>query len=66
MWIVNRKRVVEVSGKPAHCLAHYHFANFGQFLSLVYSGLFAKKGTHLDFFGILIGYWRLIMGKVKS
>ena len=63
MWVINRKRLIEISTEGRLRFASFHFSNFGQFLSLVFSG--ARKGARSPFqaFGILLGYLRLIQRK---
>ncbi len=66
MWVVNRKRVVEVATQRSRFFTRFHFANLGQFISLIYGGLFVKKAFQSDFIGIPLGYWRLIKRKRPS
>jgi len=66
MWVVNRKRVVEVATQRSRFFIKFHFANLGQFISLIYGGLFVKKAFRSDFIGIPLGYWRLIKRKRPS
>jgi GT2 family glycosyltransferase len=66
MWVENRKRVVDVSSKGKSNYVRFHFANFGQFISLIYSGILVKKTLSFDFIGIPLGYMRLIMRGVRK
>ena len=66
MWVVNRKRVVEVALKGSRFFIRFHFANLGQFISLIYGGLFMKRAIQSDFMGIPLGYWRLIKRRRSS
>ena len=65
MWVVNRKRVVEVLFKRKHNFMRFHFANFGQFLSLAYSGMFLGKSKSNDYAGIPLGYWKLFKERIS-
>jgi hypothetical protein len=65
MWVVNRKRIVDLFGRnPLHA-AKYHFANLGQFVSLFYSEVFTHRKAPLQALGIPLGYLRLLRRAIK-
>ena len=66
MWVVNRSRLVNLVAKNNLQLFPYHFANFGQFLSLVYGGIFISKQLPVQALGIPLGYLRLARRKISS
>ena len=63
MWVVNRKRLVEIASNGRNLEVEYHLANFGQFLTLIYAGVFLKKTSKLAAFGILLGYVQLFKNR---
>lgn len=63
MWVVNRKRLVEVMSSKVPNYFYFHLANFGQFLSLIYSGFRNKTLRDLAFLGIIRGYGQLFNAK---
>jgi len=65
MWVINRKRLVDLFDKNTLHLLSYHFANFGQFLSLIYSGVFVRGGSTPQALGIPMGYIRLIRRRLS-
>jgi GT2 family glycosyltransferase len=66
MWVVNRKRLVTVSAKATPHYACFHIANFGQFLSLVYSSLKNRSLSDGAYFGIWNGYKHLLNLRIKN
>jgi GT2 family glycosyltransferase len=66
MWVLNRKRLVQVSAKNKPIYFYFHLANFGQFISLLYSGLRNKNFKEFAFLGIVVGYWRLLFPRIKN
>ena len=66
MWVVNRRRVVNIASKGKSNYFRFHIANLGQFISLIYVGLITKRILSFDFMGIPFGYWQLITRKVRS
>ena len=66
MWVVNRKRVVDIASNGKSNYLRFHFANLGQFISLIYGGLITRRTLSFDFMGIPFGYWQLITRKVRS
>jgi glycosyltransferase involved in cell wall biosynthesis len=65
MWVVNRMRLVQLFEKSLFKSLCYHFANVGQFLALVYSGVFVRKETAFEALGIPLGYFRLIRRRIS-
>jgi glycosyltransferase involved in cell wall biosynthesis len=66
MWVVNRKRLVDLSSRDSMNLLFFHFANVGQFLSLFYSGVFVKRELPIQALGIPLGYFHLVRLKLSS
>jgi len=66
MWVVNRKRLVAVSSSTRPNYFYFHFANLGQFLSLVYSALRKKTSFNRAFLGIINGYIQLLVSVFKK
>ena len=66
MWVVNRKRLVQVMSKNKPNYFHFHLANFGQALSLIYSG--SRNKTLFDgaLFGLFQGYKQLYISGSKN
>ena len=65
MWVLNRKRLVQVSAKSKPNYIYFHIANFGQFVSLLYSELRNKKFKDCAYLGIIMGYRRLLFSRTK-
>lgn len=63
MWVVNRKRLVEIASNRKSFEVEYHLANFGQFLTLIYVGVFLKKTSKFAAFGIISGYIQLLKNR---
>lgn len=63
MWVVNRKRLVEVMSIKTPNFFYFHLANFGQFLSLIYSGIRDKTLPDVAFLGIIRGYRQIFSEK---
>lgn len=63
MWVVNRKRLVEIASNRKSFKVEYHLANFGQFLTLIYVGVFLKKTSKFAAFGVLSGYVQLFKNR---
>jgi len=64
MWVVNRKRLVEIANSDKGLQYQYHLANIGQFITLLYTGIFLKKTSKFAAFGIILGYRKLLKGRV--
>ena len=64
MWVVNRKRLVEIANADESLQLQYHLANFGQFIVLLYAGIFLKNKSKFAAFGIVLGYQKLIKGRL--
>lgn len=66
MWVVNRKRLVQVMSKNKPNYFHFHLANFGQALSLTYNGFRNKTLFDGSLFGIVQGYKQLYISGQKN
>lgn len=66
MWVVNRKRLVEIMSNRKTLAVEYHLANFGQFLTLIYTAVILKKSSKFAAFGIVSGYIQLLMNRFES
>ena len=64
MWVVNRKRLVEIANAGKSFQLQYHLANFGQFIALLYTGIFLQKTSKFAAFGIILGYRELLKGRL--
>ncbi len=64
MWVVNRKRLVEIANSGRGIQFQYHLANFGQFITLLYTGVVLKKTSKFAAFGIISGYRKLLKGRL--
>ena len=64
MWVVNRKRLVEIANADKGFQLQYHLANFGQFLTLLYTGIFLKKTSKFAPLGIILGYRKLLQDRL--
>jgi glycosyltransferase involved in cell wall biosynthesis len=62
MWVVNRKRLVEIANAGKRLQLHYHLANIGQFMTLLYTGVFLRKTSKFAAVGIILGYRKLLKG----
>lgn len=65
MWVVNRKRLVEIIDSGNRFQIEYHLANMGQFITLLYTGIFLKKTSKFAAFGIITGYQKLLQNRVN-
>jgi len=65
MWVVNRKRLVEIANNGKSFEAQYHLANFGQFITLIYTSIFLKRTSIFAALGIILGYQKLIKNRFK-
>lgn len=66
MWVVNRKRIIEIATGRSEFLFHYHLANFGQFVTLMYTSLFSESSSRNSALGILDGYRKLANTKTPK
>jgi GT2 family glycosyltransferase len=66
MWVVNRRRLVEISAKSYPHFIQFHLANLGQLLSLIYSGVKGKRLRQRIYLGIVMGYRTLYLPKKKK
>jgi hypothetical protein len=66
MWVVNRKRLVQVMSRNKPNYFQFHLANFGQMLSLFYSGFRNKTLSDGALFGIVQGYKQLYIAGRKN
>jgi glycosyltransferase involved in cell wall biosynthesis len=65
MWVINRRRVVEISSRNNANYFYFHIANLGQFLALLYSGIRNRKLTEGAHLGIIFAYKQILLSRFK-
>lgn len=63
MWVMNRKRLVQISAKRSPRFLQFHVANLGQFLSLLYSEFRSRNTKERSYLGIVMAYQKLCFSR---